>query len=160
MRAINFDADTERFSRWLNSVIDEMGSRTPTIGMWFGLVNLQEDRETTADLYAGVSPQFDANSLDWASQITVPTKHPYAGSTVLRAIYANAYTPVDGLENDAEYPLVLALGAIAVCDALRYCESRVELQSLNGAAVGFDGGDFLYLGHISHGKFVVSVRTC
>jgi hypothetical protein len=69
---------------------------------------------------------------------------------VLAKLHKIAYRK-DGLANDAEYPLCLAYGGLAIRDLLRSVEPSVFLgksPSL-GVAVGFDSGDFVLLGKLS-----------
>jgi hypothetical protein len=69
---------------------------------------------------------------------------------VLVKLYKVAYRK-DGLGNDAEYPLCLAYGSLAVRDLLRDADPSVLLGSSRslGIAVGFDSGDFVLVGKLS-----------
>jgi hypothetical protein len=74
---------------------------------------------------------------------------------VLAKLYKIAYRE-HGLGNDAEYPLCLAYGGLALRDLLRDADPSVFLgksPSL-GIAVGFDSGDFVLVGKLSKAGLV------
>jgi hypothetical protein len=91
--------------------------------------------------------------LEWAGE------NSYLNSKILKSIYRLAYDRQDGLGNDAEYPLVLAYGAMAVIEALQQPPLPFALRSLQGVSVGYDGGDFLFLGEFRDGHFVTDVMA-
>ncbi len=159
MRQVDFDADNVRISNWLSSAFEAANDHPPACGLWFGLVNVELAGTESAEAYVAASSAFEATSIDWAAHVERVGEDNYLGSSVLRAIYAQAYGSADGLRNDAEYPLVLAFGAIAARSALMEAYLPSTLKSVRGAAVGFDSGDFLYLGEYSRGKFASHVRA-
>ena len=121
-------------------------------GLWFGLFNPVYNRKPVADLYVCGSKRFDPGPDDnsWAVGPSWWPEHRYAKSAVLARIYEIAYRK-DGLGNDAEYPLCLAYGGLAVRDLLRSADPIVFLGSPRsvGVAVGFDSGDFVLGGKLS-----------
>lgn len=127
-------------------------------GLWCGLFNpVVGDAGPVADLHLCGSLRFDPSTTDWAA---VPDWAPErrCESTVLAAIYRLAYSAADSdvriegmLGSDAEYPLCLAYGALAMRDVLAALPPSLLLgdsRSL-GVAVGFDSGDFLVLGELN-----------
>jgi hypothetical protein len=112
-------------------------------------------------MYVGGSPNFDTADIDWASEIFPITEHNYLSSEVLHQIYARAYREgADALGNQAEYPLALAYGAIAAVQTLRSNAALAPgLTFARGAAVGFDSGDFLFLGAVEQGRFYQSIKA-
>jgi hypothetical protein len=122
-------------------------------GLWFGLFNpISDSGETLADIYVSGSTRFDPDprSNEWAVQPEWWPESRYAESEVLADVYRIAYRP-DGLGNDAEYPLCLAYGALAVREALRSLPTALILGAVPslGVAVGFDSGDFVLLGELT-----------
>jgi hypothetical protein len=73
----------------------------------------------------------------------------------MASIYRISYRKV-GLQNNAEYPLCLAYGGLAIRDSLRACKLSVFLGSSPslGVAVGFDSGDFVLVGKLSKAGLV------
>jgi hypothetical protein len=121
-------------------------------GLWFGLFNPIYNGEAAADMYVCGSTRFDPNDEtgDWATGPEWWPQHRYAQSSMLADIYKIAYRS-DGLGNDAEYPLCLAYGALAVRDLLSELNPELVLKSADslGVAVGFDSGDFVLVGRLS-----------
>ncbi len=159
VRKIDFEADEEKIESWFSrSFSGVMFSRQPS-GLWVGLVNLSDESgDIVAEAYAGASPAFQSLSNDWARSIESVTDKNYLGSNVLREVYRVAYDSDDGLENEAEYPLVLAYGAMATRKALASSMLPIELSAMQGVAVGFDSGDYLHLGEFTNGQFISNVR--
>lgn len=158
---IDFEADAIRIQHWLSSAFGKMEQHDGMRGLWFGLVNLSDGSNTTADIYVGGSPHFDTDDIDWASEVLAITEGNYLDSEVLREIYTLAYRDgAGGLGNSAEYPLALAYGAIAAVQALRgNGPLDRSLVSVRGAAAGFDSGDFLFLGSTEQGRFFPSIKA-
>ncbi|MFM0184048.1 hypothetical protein PQQ75_35640 [Paraburkholderia aspalathi] len=158
---IDFEADAVRIDRWLSTAFGSRRADNVTRGLWFGLVTLAIGSSTTADMYVGGSPSFDAGNIAWASDISPIDERNYLGSAVLHQIYTQAYREVNGsLGNNAEYPLALAYGAIVSIRALTgECGLPSGLTSAVGAATGFDSGDFLFLGTLEQRHFHKSVRA-
>ena len=150
MRRLDFEADDARLGDWLNAAIADAAVALVPKGLWFGLFNPMIDDVMIADIYTGVSPAFDDESLDWAGQF--PKPHCLE-SNVLKNIMLSAYRNSDCLENSAEYPLALAYGSIVSRIAIESCDPAHNWRSLKGAVVGFDSGDAIRLGQFSSGKF-------
>ena len=160
VRKINFEADEEKIESWFSRSFSGVTFSAPPSGLWVGLVNLSDKRgKVVAEAYAGVSPAFQSLSNEWARSIESVTDKNYLRSNVLREIYDVAYESDDGLENDAEYPLVLAYGAMATRMALKSSMLPLELRTMQGVAVGFDSGNYLHLGEFTNGQFISNVRT-
>jgi hypothetical protein len=98
------------------------------------------------------STRFDQSPEDnsWAIGPDWWPEARYAHSAVLAKLYKIVYCK-DGLANDAEYPLCLAYGGLAVRELFRAADPTVFLgksPSL-GIAVGFDSGDFVLVGKLN-----------
>lgn len=158
---IDFESDAEAIHDWLPAAFEEQGQEITVRGLWFGLVNLGDADTTTADIYVGGSPDFNANGIDWAYGLNAVSDSSYLNSEVLHEIYARAYRDGEGaLGNAAEYPLALAYGAMAAAQSLQLDGVLVPgLVSAQGAAAGFDSGDFLFLGTIKGGRLNLCVKS-
>jgi hypothetical protein len=160
LSSIDFDRDILALNRWLQLAFSNPENKLPSSGLWFGLFNpANENGEASADIYVGTAPGYDRTTIEWAGDIDELDAPNYLGSAVLARIYEIAYGSASGLENDAEYPLVLAYGGIVAHSILARNTLPVALQSLKGAAVGFDSGDVLYLGEFVDSKFISHVRV-
>lgn len=158
-RELDFEADYEGLKHWLPTACAEATRSTSFKGLWFGLNNPVIDNEPTADLYIAASPMFDRGSIDWAFSATFHPESGYLNSSVLTSIYRLAYCDNTSLGNDAEYPLVLAYGAMAARAALETTRFCGPFTHLSGTAVGFDSGDFLFLGPFVNGTFNANVEA-
>jgi hypothetical protein len=158
---IDFEADALGIQHWLSTAFDTLEQQQCVRGLWFGLVNLSDGSNTTADVYLGGSPIFNGDDIDWASEIAAITERSYLNSEVLQDLYAMAYRDGAGaLGNDAEYPIALAYGAVAAIQTLRGDGLLApSLASVKGAAAGFDSGDFLFLGTAAQGRFHPNIRA-
>lgn len=158
-RKINFQRDTSKIAGWLPAAFPGAQPKHSRQGLWFGLFNpLDDNEDSTADIYVGVAPEFDSTTMEWACDIEKPNPRNYLGSGVLDEIYKIAYESEDGLENDAEYPLVLGYGGVLARSVLTKFPFPIALRGVRGSAVGFDSGDFLILGEFANGGFVSNVR--
>lgn len=159
-RELNFEADFEILKHWLPTACAEANPSTSFKGLWFGLNNPVINNESTADIYVAASPMFDRRSIDWAIGATFYPENGYLNSSVLTSIYRLAYSDNASLGNDAEYPLVLAYGAMAAKAALETTKLSAPFTHLSSAAVGFDSGDLLILGSFVNGVFYANVEAC
>ncbi|MFC5459954.1 hypothetical protein [Massilia niabensis] len=159
MRRIDFDGDLPVLKGWLTDAWLGGAVRQGDQGLWFGLFNpATDDDSTTADLYVASGPVHDSGSDAWRCEI-VHDGVSYLDSMVLAELCSLAYASKDGLENDAEYPLALAYGAIAACTALAQEPLPLALAGLGGAAAGFDSGDALFIGVFDNLRFIQQVRA-
>jgi hypothetical protein len=158
LRALKFDLQLQHLTAWITRATSEATEGQKYRGIWFGLTNPVRSGVTTADVYIAAGPAFSSDSLDWAQNLTLFPRHRYLLSPVLASIYAVAYSSKRALGNDAEYPLVLAYGAMLARAALELNVLPEQMKSVKGAAVGFDSGDFLFLGSFSRGRFRIDVR--
>lgn len=150
-RDIAYDADNDALAAWSTRTLGNAPDNAQ--GAWFGLINVVRDGGVFADMYAAFAPAFDPQSNAWAYGAVTGTD-PELNSQVLAAIHELAYGHPDGLGDTAEYPLVIAYGAMA---ARRAMELGTGLApSLQGAAVGYDSGDWLVLGHVNERQFVTA----
>jgi hypothetical protein len=156
LRALPYD-DLGELREWIEKPFSAEPSRKKLAGLWFGLFNPVYDTEPVADIYVCGSTRFDPNPDDnsWANGPDWVPEDGYAHSSVLASIYKIAYRK-DGLGNDAEYPLALAYGGVAVGDLLRGTEPSVFLGSSPslGVAVGFDSGDHVLVGKLNKAGIV------
>lgn len=159
LKKIDFNQDVASLDTWLSKAFSEASQATNFKGLWFGLFNPIYDEEPTADIYVAVKTEFDSEEIEWACEATSSPAARILHSKVLDAIYRIAYGKDCGLANDAEYPLVLAYGAMLAKAALEKAKFESPFDTLAGAAVGFDSGDSLFLGEFSGGKFVCNIRA-
>jgi hypothetical protein len=152
-RAIAFDDEVPALSAWLDRAFGAKWTKAASRGLWVGLIQVMRGEGVVADMYASAGPDFDGESIDWAGEVDTAGPASYLGSAVLATLYRLAYGSREGLGNDAEYPLALAYGAMATRAALEGGPLPEALSALRGAAVGYDDGDFLFLGEFADGKF-------
>lgn len=158
---IDFESDAAAIHDWLSVAFDNQQDATAMHGLWFGLVNTSDGIITTSDMYVGCSPDFDEQDIDWASELHTITDSNYLNSKVLHELYARAYRDGEGaLGNDAEYPLALAYGAMAAIQSLQGAgQLAAGLSSIQGAAAGYDSGDFLFIGTVINGRYNRCVKA-
>ena len=145
--------DLSKLRKWIQRPFRLEPSRMPLKGLWFGLFNPIYRGKAVAELYVCGSKRFHRKPIDnsWAVGPDWWPEERYSHSMLLAKLYAIAYRD-GGLGNDAEYPLCLAYGSLAVRDLVRSIDPAVFLgvsKSL-GIAVGFDSGDFVLIGRLSH----------
>jgi hypothetical protein len=153
--------DLTQLSKWIQEPFREEPPEVPLRGLWFGLFNPCPDGRTpVADIYVCGSKRFDPDptSNNWAVSPEWWPESRYAMSSVLAEIYRIAYRQdvraaerKGCLSNDAELPLVLAYGALAVRDLIGQFEPSLFLGDSEsiGVAVGFDSGGFVLVGELS-----------
>jgi hypothetical protein len=156
-RGIDYDAESSSYLGWLTDLTAAARGQSPK-GLWFGLVNPVHNGSATLDLYGATSTKYDSNGLAWAERRSRSTRC-FMGSRVLGEIYSCAYGAESSLENDAEYPLGLGFGAMIARSILEASPFTAPLDQIAGAAVGFESGDFLYLGEVLGGRFNARVRA-
>jgi hypothetical protein len=159
LRALDYDQDVPRLASWLASALRDAPASGQFQGLWFGLCNPVVDGEATADLYVVGSSQFDPADIEWAVDADYRPEAGDLGSAALAGVYRIAYASEDGLQNDAEYPLVLACGAMLARAALEAAPLAGPFGAARGAAVGFDSGDFFFLGPFSEGRLQLDLRA-
>jgi hypothetical protein len=159
LKSIDFNQEIKALNSWLDQALSDASSTTKFKGLWFGLSNPYYADEPTADVYVAASPEFNCDDIKWACNATFYPKNGALRSKVLNSIYRIAYDTADGLCNDAEYPLVLAYGAMMARTALEKRKFDSPFDALEGAAVGFDSGDLLLLGRFADGKFISDVQA-
>ena len=156
LAALPYD-DLDDLREWIEKPFREEPSKKKLAGLWFGLFNPVYYGKPVADIYVCGSTRFDPSPDDnsWAVGPDWWPEGRYAHSSVLVKLYKIAYRK-DGLGNDAEYPLCLAYGSLAVRDLLRDAAPSVLLRSSRslGIAVGFDSGDFVLVGKLSKAGLV------
>jgi hypothetical protein len=170
LQALPF-ADLSPLIDWLQVPFREEPPTVLLRGLWFGLFNPCPDGRTpVADIYVSGSERFERNHHDnsWAVGPDWWPEARYASSSLLAEIYRIAYRQGKRvaeqkgcLGNDAEYPLCLGYGAFAVREVLAKIERSLilgESDSL-GIAVGFDSGDFILLGELTHDGLVAIDRN-
>jgi hypothetical protein len=151
LRALPFD-NLDHLKEWIERPFRAEPPQKRLAGLWFGLFNPIYGRKPVADIYVCGSTRFDSSPVDnsWAVGPEWTPADAYAHSPVMASIYRIAYRK-GGLENNAEYPLCLAYGSLAIRDLLRAAEPSVFLRSSPslGVAVGFDSGDYVLLGKLN-----------
>lgn len=156
LAALPYD-DLDDLRKWLEKPFREEPSKKRLAGLWFGLFNPVYAGTPVADIYVCGSTRYDPSpdDISWAVGPDWWPENRYAHSAVLTKLYKIAYRK-DGLANDAEYPLCLAYGGLAVRELLRDVDPAKLLgrsQSL-GIAVGFDSGDSVPVGKLSKAGLV------
>lgn len=156
LAALRYD-NLDDLREWIEKPFREELSKKKLVGLWFGLFNPVYSRKPVADIYVCGSTRFNPSPHDnsWAVGPEWWPEGRYAHSLVLAKLYKIAYRK-DGLANDAEYPLCLAYGGLAVRDLLRDADPSVFLgkSSSLGVAVGFDSGDFVLVGKLSQAGLI------
>lgn len=161
-KALDFEADVGRLRDWLEAALSDEPPPDDVDGLWFGLFNPIRGEEATADMYAsgGVEDPED-RERGFPYELTWTPEAADATSEALDAIYKIAYRGgiddegwTEGLGNDAEHPLCLSYGCLAV----RWLVTSLPSDLLVGAAeeraieVGYDSGDLLRIGTVDrHG---------
>ncbi|MHB1557244.1 MAG: hypothetical protein ACYC61_07175 [Isosphaeraceae bacterium] len=159
LRALRYD-DLEPLVQWVQRPFRDEPPVRPLRGLWFGLFNpCYGGRNPAANLYVCGSERFsvDPDDKDWVVGPEWWPEDRYARSAVLADLYRIAYRQgasrderTGCLGNDAEYPLCLGYGALAVRELLGAVEPSLLLGRADevGVAVGFDSGDFVLLGRL------------
>ncbi len=158
-RRIDYNQELQAVDGWLRQALSEAGGPERYKGLWFGLSNPVRNGTPTADIYVAASAEYGDGEIEWAVNSTFYANSREFHSRILGQLYRIAYANQEGLGNDAEYPLVLAYGAIIARRALEGQVFGGAFSSLAGAAVGFDDGDFLFLGHFENGQFILDVQA-
>jgi hypothetical protein len=169
LAAIDYDADVESLREWMPRVFRRQPPPFPIRGLFVGLCNPgTEEGQIWADMGLMASPQFDAADPEGAWMFDKQRFHPddsEANSAALRSIYGIAFgshefgRKVPGkLKNDAEWPLNLAYGALAVRTLLtdQTCSYLDARSPSIGVVVGFGDGDMIPIGELSPGGFKVA----
>ena len=157
MRELDFQADDEAVETWLPRTFKVVSPDESFQGLWFGLNNPVRRGKVTADIYVGAAEVYSPESIEWAAECSFLPESGYLKSKVLDAIYRPAYDRDGGLENEAEFPLVLAYGAMLARAATAKLALEGALRHLRGAACGFDSGDSLTLGTFGRAGFKTEV---
>jgi hypothetical protein len=154
LRNLPYDDLTELLD-WFVALFRNDPPLTKLAGLWFGLKNPIYRGTIVADMYVWGSSRFDPGDDSWAVNADWRPRNQNAHSTILESIYRIAYQPA-GLGNDAEYPLCLAYGCLAVREILQSVNPAEILGTSDqlGIEVGFNGGDFLTIGKLTKSGFV------
>lgn len=155
LREIDFEADAAQVHGWLSRVLAGSSTTQPD-ALTFWLMTFATEDGETVDLCGTPASTQGADYPDW--QFEELRDETFLESKVLQQIYALAYDNVEGLGNEAEYPLTLAYAVMAARLALADAVQRSLLPSLQAAVVGFADGDFLYLGSSVEGEFHLNIR--
>lgn len=162
LRSLEYD-DLSPLLLWVEEVFCDEPPVAPLHGLWFGLFNPCPDGRTpVADIYVCGSKQFDPDpdANGWAVGPDWWPDGRNATSEVLADLYRLAYRQSvrrseqdAALGNDAEYPLVLGYGALAVREMLTRLDPVLFLGESDaiGVTVGFDSGDFVVIGELTEG---------
>lgn len=160
-RNLSIDEDLAQLERWLRNVFTRTPPEPDITGIWFGLFNPIRDDRASADLYVAGNP-YDAADPEWPVSPRWWPKGRYSDSVVLDQIYTLAYEHGDsGLQNEAEYPLVLAYTVLAVSHTLRLVGPDLILSGVprRVIALGFDSGDRFLLGTIENTGLIMTSQV-
>lgn len=157
-REIDFAGDTERLSlHWLNPLLEQDPPvKVPVQSLFFGLYNPVIERKTVADFYVAgaVNPASD-DDWDWGVSPAYFPDGRYAFSKVTAAIYRTAYTPKNGLENDAECGLCLGYVAFVAAQLMMECPAlAITKRQPIGVAMGWDSGEPHVIGQLTTSGFI------
>ncbi|HEY5314258.1 MAG TPA: hypothetical protein VIK18_17125 [Pirellulales bacterium] len=145
--------DLSALEEWIEKPLQLDPPSERQAGLWFGMFNPYVGDEPVADIYISGSKEFDPDpfTFEWACGPDWRPDDRYANSEVMAMIYRIAYAADDGLKNDAEYPLCLAYGALAIRALLNGLDPALIPATIVGAgvAVGFDSGDGILLGRLT-----------
>jgi hypothetical protein len=164
LRALEWDGGVTRVAEWLHDVLQRKPPPQTVRGLWFGVNNpVDADGRTRSDLYVAGTSEYDPDDEDlgWVSSgIYYPDAQP--APACLTDMYRIAYMRDDGLQNDAEWPVALVFGCVAVARALEALgRSRDSWRpgAPAGVVCGFDGGDFIFVGELRPDWFRASPRV-
>jgi hypothetical protein len=162
LSAIEFDSDVATLNSWIGSVFEKNPAPFPIQGIWVGLCNPRDTMKITrADMYIASMAEYDADDEElgwlWCKNRHYP-EDAFSHSTSLKSIYEIAYGEDGGLGNDAEWPLCLAFGSLAVRTLLRGQSTQLVASNAKkiGVVVGFDSGDMLKIGELTDTGFVTA----
>jgi hypothetical protein len=147
LRALPY-ADLTPLEDYLRDVLADAPPPASVVGLWFGIFNPVIDDETVAGIYVGGADEYDPVEVDWAESLCW-----WPGLVANSGVLADIYRIADregGLGSDAEYPLCLAYGGLAVRELMKrpVLTRELKLPGPVGVGVGFDSGDYLMLGTI------------
>jgi hypothetical protein len=153
LRALDWDDGVTVVADWLRAVLQREPPPEAVRGLWFGLDNpVDSNGRVRSDLYVSGTSEYDPDddALDWVfSGCYLPDGQP--APACLTDMYRIAYEHGDGLGNDAEWPLALVFGCVAVTRALQALDRSAGGWSPGapaGVVCGFEGGDFIFLGEL------------
>jgi len=169
LAAIEYDADVEALRSWIPGVFSQQKAPFPIRGLFVDLCNPgTPEGQIWADMELMATPHYDAADAECAWMLDKQRFYPKdapANSAVLRSIYGIAYGSHEfgrkipnKLENDAEWPLNLAYGALAIRTMLTgQANEFVDATSPGiGVVVGFGDGDMITIGELSASGFTVA----
>jgi len=166
LAGIDFESDLERLANWIPGVFEKQEPPFPAAGLFANLCNPgTPEGQIWADMGLMATAAYDSTDAEcgwlWDSQRFYP-EAALANSAALRSIYGIAYgsfevahRPKDKLRNNAEWPLNLAYGALAVSRLLAGQTNRVlrsEVPQI-GVVVGFGDGDRIKIGELTAAGF-------
>lgn len=164
LRALAWDDGAERVARWLQELLRDEPPGPEVRGLWFALNNpIDASGRTRADLAFSGTSEYDPDDeeLEWVfSAIHHPERQP--APDCLAEMYRIAYDDDGGLGNDAEWPLALVFGCVAVARALQALDATStgwRPAAPAGAVCGFDGGDFIFVGELAADGFRADPRV-
>ncbi|MBS0261271.1 MAG: hypothetical protein JSS02_04885 [Planctomycetes bacterium] len=151
LRKLDFEADAERLSDWLQHTLTSEPPPKAINGLWFGLFNpCDETRDGSSQVYLGGSKGFDprSKSNEWVCQLSYRPRGQYANSEVLPEIYRRVKSPEDdGLMYLGEPFLSHGYLALVVSNWCRGPQRALLLGNVPKRAIvmGHDSGDFYRL---------------
>jgi hypothetical protein len=169
LAAIDYDGDVERLRPWIPAVFAKEPPPFPAAGLFVNLCNPgTQEGQIWADMGLMTTADYDPGDTQcgwlWSSQRFYP-QDALANSAALRSIYGIAFgsfelahRPKDKLRNNAEWPLNLAYGALAVSRLLAGQTTRVLGSTVPriGVVVGFGEGDMIKIGELTPTGFDVA----
>ncbi|HTN22431.1 MAG TPA: hypothetical protein VL120_00465 [Solirubrobacteraceae bacterium] len=162
--ALGWDDGVSDVAVWLRELLHRDPPPQGVRGLWFGLNNpVDANRRTRSDIYLAGTSEYDPDDegLEWVfSGIHHPRAQP--APDCLTDMYRIAYEREGGLGNDAEWPLALVFGCVAVARALQALgrsPSGWRPTQPTGVVCGFDGGDFIFVGELHADGFGACPRV-
>lgn len=163
-RELDYERGSLEIVEWLPSALQADPPKVRISGLWFGLFKpVDEEGRPRTDLYVAGSTRYERadSELNWAVRCEYQPRPMGARSSILESIYEFSYGRVNGLGNDAEWPLAMGFAVISVRAAVTMLGKRA-LSALHsdivGIATGFDDGDALLLGELTADGFSTAFR--
>jgi hypothetical protein len=163
LASLDYDSDIERLAGWFGRVVRESPPPFLARVVDFGLDNpLNRGNEMTADMYVCFFREYDPDDLQfswlWSTEAHRPAGRPHLRSLEIMCSIAYYRGAQPLLENDAEWPIGLALGLTIVPSLLNHVLPDIARFSREpiGIVSGFQSGEPWKLGEVVNGRFQVS----
>ncbi len=146
--SLPIDEDLPRLEAWLRAAFTDEGPPDDIPGLWFGLIDVDRDGESSFDMRVEGGHPDEHGPDDLVIGGSWEPQDAFANSTVLHQIHQMAHAEDDPALDDAEYRLALAYGGLVVRWLTRALSPELLLggASERVLAVGFHDGDSIGIG--------------